>query len=394
MIRKIKNLTHLAESKLANVLQGYPSRNLKIIGVTGTDGKTTTATLIHHIIIESGKNASLVTSLGAKIGDKTYDTGFHTTTPSSFSLQKYIKKALNAGSESIVLEVTSHALDQNRVGGIIYEIGVLTNITHEHLDYHRTYENYVKTKSKLLKRSKISIINMDDQSFEHVLKEILGKKVLTYSRKNKKADFNLDNINIDLQKVDDINKHNFLAAIACAKIIGIKDEIIKGAIKSFVLPEGRQEVLYNKKFKVVLDFAHTPNSFEKVLPGIKKTTSGRLIHVFGVAGERDATKRPLMGQASAKYADIIILTAEDPRSERIEDINEQIKLGIKKYKGELLEIPDRQEAINKAVRIAQKGDVVIITGKGHEKSMNLGNGEIPWSEHAAVEKALELVNRE
>jgi len=380
VIRKLKNLAHLVQAELARNIHGNSAGRIFTIGVTGTDGKTTTASLIFYILKTSGKKVAMITSLGAQIGDEAFDTGFHTTTPSSFSIQRYIKKAIDRGCEFLVLEVTSHALDQNRVYGIDFKIGIITNVSREHLDYHGSYENYLKAKSKLLRRAQIPILNEDDESFRPLKSILSGRNILTYSQSNKNG--------FKLPKLARFNISNFLAAIAVAKAIGIDKKNIEKAITTFKMPEGRQEVVYDKQFRVIIDFAHTPNAFGNVLPEVKKTTRGRLIHVFGAAGQRDKSKRPFMGKISAEYSDVLILTAEDPRSEKIEDINAQIKLGIKNFKGELFEFNDRQEAINTAVRIAQKGDVVIATGKGHEKSMNLGRGEESWSDHAAVKHAL------
>ncbi|MBI4091819.1 MAG: UDP-N-acetylmuramoyl-L-alanyl-D-glutamate--2,6-diaminopimelate ligase [Candidatus Levybacteria bacterium] len=386
MIRKLKNTAHAWQSNLASFFYGSPAKKIFTIGVTGTDGKTTTASLIFHILKTSGKKAAMITSVGAQIRDEVFDTGFHTTTPSSFSIQRYVKKAIDRGCEFLVLEVTSHALDQNRVHGMDFKIGVITNVSHEHLDYHGSYENYLKAKSKLLRRAQIPILNEDDESFRSLESILSDRNILTYSQNDKNS--------FKLPKLTRFNISNFLAAIAVAKVIGIDKKVIEKAITTFKMPEGRQEVVYDKQFRVIIDFAHTPNAFGNLLPEVKKATRGRLIHVFGAAGQRDKSKRPFMGEISAEYADVIILTAEDPRSEKIEDINAQIKLGIKNFKGELLEFNHRQEAINTAVRIAQKGDVVIATGKGHEKSMNLGRGEVPWSDHEAVKQAVKLVNSE
>ncbi|KKQ96045.1 MAG: hypothetical protein A3C27_02775 [Candidatus Levybacteria bacterium RIFCSPHIGHO2_02_FULL_39_36] len=406
MLRKIKNFIHAWKADMAHLFYGRSARKLFVIGVTGTDGKTTTASLIYHILNSSGEKVSMITTLGAKIGESTYDTGFHTTTPSSFTLQKFIKKAADYRSRYLVLELTSHALDQDRAKGVNFKIGVLTNITHEHLDYHKTYGRYVQAKTKLLKLSETSIINLDDESYNLVSKELKGRKVLTYSIDKKTADFNTHNVKINLPEPYDFNTQNFLAAIAAAKTMGIDDRSIQRAISTFVLPEGRLDVVYDNEFKAIVDFAHTPNSINKVLPVIKKDTKGRLIHVFGSAGERDRSKRSLMGEASSRSADIIILAAEDPRSEKIENINSQIRQGIRSGfsfaesdlyqdldgKKICFEIPDRQKAIGFAVNIAKKGDAIVVTGKGHEKSMNLGHGEIPWSDHEAIAAAIKKKN--
>ncbi|HVZ67235.1 MAG TPA: UDP-N-acetylmuramoyl-L-alanyl-D-glutamate--2,6-diaminopimelate ligase [Patescibacteria group bacterium] len=402
MLRKIKNFAHAIEAETASLIYAKGRRKIATIGVTGTDGKTTTSSLIFHILRTAGYNPAMVTTVAAQIGDKTYDTGLHTTTPSPFALQKYIAKARNANADYLVLEVTSHALDQNRTQGIEFKIGVLTNITHEHLDYHGTYENYVKVKSKLFRRADVSILNLDDDSYKLITKNIGSKKILTYSIKNKRADFNPKSVGVDFPDEFNFNYENFMAAISVAEVLGINREKVKEALATFKFPKGRQEIIYDKEFRAIVDFAHTPNSFARVLPVLKKSTKKRLIHIFGSAGQRDMSKRPLMGTKSSESADIIVLTAEDPRNEKIEDINAQIKLGIADFKNAdfngvdkvldkkvLFEIPDRQKAIDFAIKIAEPGDTVVVTGKGHEQSMNLGHGETPWSDHLAIQKAIE-----
>jgi len=401
MIRTLKNTYHLGKAALALSFNRHPSKDLIVIGVTGTDGKTTTASLIYHILQNAGAKVALITTLGAKIGDKTFDTGFHTTTPSPFALQKYMRKAKEENCKYLVLEVTSHALSQNRVFGVPFSIGVITNITHEHLDYHKTYEEYVKAKTKLLNNSKVLILNLDDDSFKfisHFLKKS-DKPLITYSIKNSLADITSQMFDFTSNLLGDFNTMNILAGIAVAKSLGLEDVAIKKAIESFEAPLGRQEVVFNKEFKVIIDFAHTPNSFSQVLPQIKKQTKERLIHVFGSAGKRDILKRKLMGQQSSRFADVIILAPEDPRGEDVSKINEQIAQGFdKKFslanlentKKELIffSVPDRKEAIDLAINMAKAGDTVVVTGKGHELSINYGKGEFPWSEHQVVQEAL------
>ncbi|MBI2613628.1 MAG: UDP-N-acetylmuramoyl-L-alanyl-D-glutamate--2,6-diaminopimelate ligase [Candidatus Levybacteria bacterium] len=399
MWQDIKNIYHLGIAVLANIFYGFSSQKIKVIGVTGTDGKTTTASLIYHILNTAGFKTSMVTSVGAVISGKKYDVGFHVTTPSSFAIQKFFKKALDTGSKFLVLETTSHALDQFRVFGISYEVGVLTNVTHEHLDYHKTYENYVKTKAKLLEMSKIAIVNRDDSSYKLIFNfKFLISKLVTYGM-GKNSNINPKTFPFETSMIGEFNVYNSLAAIAVCMQLGIKNEDIRKGIESFVMPLGREDIIFKKDFTVMIDFAHTPNAFEQILKSIKPEVKGRLIHVFGSAGARDATKRPLMGKMSSKYADIIVLTAEDPRSEKIEKINSEIKSGIphfakaswgKQNSVQLVEIPDRKEAIKTAIDMAKKGDFVIITGKSHEKSMNYGHGEVAWDEYKAVKAALEL----
>lgn len=401
MWRKAKNKYHLSRSIFSNIWYGFPSKNLKVIGVTGTDGKTTTTNIIYHILETAGLNPSMVSSVGAVIDGKQYDLELHRTTPAAWGIQRFIKMAMDANSKYLVLEITSHALDQNRAWGINFEIGVLTNVTLEHLDYHKTYENYVNTKAKLLKNSKKSIINKDDQSYK-ILKNFNFSNLLTYGF-GKDSDVNLVNIGFDIKIPGDFNKYNALAAIAVCKSLGISDEILKKGIQSFELPIGRMEEIYKGNFRIMIDFAHTPNSFEKLLSAVRDDAKGRIIHVFGSAGKRDIEKRSLMGQASSKYSDVIVLTAEDPRGENVVKINSDIEHGISSgfrfadyldYKDNAnnqkiyFKINDRTEAIKFAIGIAKKGDLVVCTGKSHEKSMNYGKEEVPWDEFAAAREAL------
>lgn len=394
MWQSLKNIYHLVMAVLANIFYGFPSNKLTVIGVTGTDGKTTTVNLIYHILKEAGKNVSMISSVGASIDGEQYDIGLHVTTPSSWQLQRFLRRAarierfVRQRQPYLVLEVTSHALDQYRVWGIDFAVGVLTNVTREHLDYHKNYENYVATKAKLLNMAKIAIINRDDESYKTIVNSkwlIANSNLITYGLANN-SDVNPKSSTFKTKLVGEFNKYNILAAVAVCRALGIPDQTIKKAVISFELPVGRMEVVHDDEFMVMIDFAHTPNALIQILKTVRPEVKGRLIHVFGSAGERDRQKRPEMGTISAKYADVIILTAEDPRSENLDKIISEIETGIKKL--EPLKIPDRQEAINTAVSMARKGDLVLITGKGHEKSMNLGKGEVFWSEHEAVRKAI------
>lgn len=407
MWQSVKNIYHLIQAVGANVAFGFPSRGMKVIGVTGTDGKTTTATLIYHVLSQAGYKVSLISSVGAIINNKTSDIGFHVTTPGRFDLQSYMKKSKKAGVQFVVLEITSHALDQHRAYGIPISIGVLTNVSNEHLDYHKTYKKYVAAKAKLLKKAKIAIINKDDKSYLPMMKHLRKKQIVTYGFKND-SKVNPHVFPFTTKLIGKFNQYNSLAAVAALQYTGISDELIKKGLASFKPPVGRQEIVYNKDFMVINDFAHTPNSFAFILPEIKKLTKNKLIHVFGSAGKRDAYKRPEMGKISSEYADIIVLTAEDPRNETIEKINKEILDGVKNTKFEIIhakqfqiagfklqnnkryiiEIENRKEAIDFAISIAQKGDVVLLTGKGHEKSINYGKSEEAWDESEKARDAL------
>lgn len=394
-MQTLKNIFHLFEALVADVWFGSPSRKIKVIGVTGTDGKTTTTHAIYHILKESGKKVSMVSSVYANIGGDIQDTGFHTTTPRAFTVFGFLKKAINAGSEYFVLETTSHALAQNRVWGIFYEVGVLTNITQEHSMEHKNFDEYVRIKTRLLLRSQTPIINYDAAVFGTV-KKILStnhKPFTTYSLTNPHADYTWDT-HIKTPITETFNKENILAAMACCVSLGVSRDKVIRAISSFTLPKGRMDIVYNKNFMVVIDFAHTPNAIHNVLQEIRRNylkSDGKIIHVFGSASERDDVKRPLMGKASAEFADHIILTEEDYRNEDVNKICKEIASGIGSSKPYEVE-PDRGVAIEKAIKMAKKHDIVVCTGKSHETSLARNGTEHAWDEYKAVEQAVGLVD--
>lgn len=382
----INNFYHLPKAIFANIIYGFPTRKLKIIGVTGTDGKTTTTNMIYRILKAAGEKVSMVSTVNALIAGKPYDTGFHVTSPDPFMVQEFAKQALNNGDEYLVLEVTSHALDQYRFWGIKFDVGVITNITHEHLDYHNTYQNYFNTKVKLIKDVDSAVVNQS-------LKQKLARKVITFGLD--KGDFNQKQIKLELQIPGDYNIENALAALAVAFVLGVDKRTAQKALESFTGITGRMEEIKNSKgLKIIVDFAHTPNALTQALKTLRMRTKGKLIVVFGSAGKRDVEKRGLMGAVAGDLADFAVVTAEDPRGE-IETINEQIIAGAKKT-GKVLDknifaIKDRAEAIAFAVnKLAKKGDVIGIFGKGHEASMNLdGKKEIPWSDKDVVKRVLD-----
>ena len=351
---------HLPQAILANIIYGFPGRKLIVIAITGTSGKTTTAHLIYHLLKQSGFKAELISTVSAP--------GLHVTNPDPFILQKMLKKLVAKGCQYLVLEVTSHGLDQNRNWGIPFTYGVLTNITHEHLDYHKSFANYQKAKLKLIRLAKIAVLNRSDPSFT-LAKKVSRGRVLEFG--------------------GEFDKANQAAASAVAQDLGISLKKINSALKQFPGIPGRMEVVQTKPFKIVIDFAHKPDALEKALQFLRPKTRGQLISVFGCAGLRDTQKRPMMGEISSSLADITVLTSEDPRTEDVNEIINQIKSGITSHH-QVYSQPDRQQAIDLAVKLAQPGDTVALFGKAHEKSMCFGKIEYPWSEYKAVKKALKL----
>ena len=409
MVRKLKNLCHLLVAVVAVIFYRYPAKDLRVIAVTGTDGKTTTVHLIYDILQQAGKKSAMISSVAAHIGKQTIDTGFHVTTPSAWALQKLLRRIKDKGCEYVVLEATSHGLDQHRVFGANFLVGVLTNVTHEHLDYHGTYKNYLEAKAKLFEGVKVAVLNRDDESYAFLKSKVKSQKskVITYSLKHK-ADLTKEICPCESGLRGEYNYYNALAAIGAARAVGIDDQDINEAIVDFDGVAGRMEdVGGNQDFKVIVDFAHTPNALEKLLETLKgEVRKGRVVVVFGCAGLRDTQKRPLMGEVAARLADIAVLTAEDPRTENMNEIIDQIAVGSLKGGAKELDpllykdldssghiffrVPDRKRAINFAIRrLARRNDVVVICGKGHEKSMCYGTIEYPWSDHKTAKEALE-----
>ncbi|PIV01277.1 UDP-N-acetylmuramoyl-L-alanyl-D-glutamate--2,6-diaminopimelate ligase [Candidatus Shapirobacteria bacterium CG03_land_8_20_14_0_80_39_12] len=387
--KAVNYLKHLPLALSALLFYRFPSRRLKVIGVTGTDGKTTTVSLIYEILKEAGLAVAMVSTVSAKIGREEIDTGFHVTAPDPWLLQKLLRRMADSGVKYVVLEATSHGLDQFRFLGINFEIGVLTNITREHLDYHKTLESYRQAKLKLLKRAKIAVLNKDDSSFE-LIRSKLGNEIITYSLKNE-ADFTPKKFVFRTQLLGEYNQANCLAAIATASKLGVNEAVIKKAVAAFPGVKGRmEEIKAGQIFKVVVDFAHTPNGLKQALTALKEQLlkGSRLITVFGAAGLRDRGKRLMMGAVAGRIADLVILTAEDPRTEKAGEICEEIAAGCRRAGAEPKIIPDREMAIRYALKEAKKDDIVVICGKGHEQSMCFGATEYPWSDQETVKKIL------
>ncbi|MBI2029542.1 UDP-N-acetylmuramyl-tripeptide synthetase [Candidatus Gottesmanbacteria bacterium] len=398
----IKALYHYIVAVIAVLVYGYPAKDLTVIAVTGTSGKTTTSHLIYSILKKSGRKAALISSVEAIIGGKVSDTGFHVTTPSPFALQKFLKTAVSKGDKYVVVEASSHGIAQYRMLGTNVKIAVLTNIAHEHLDWHGTFEAYSQAKLSLIQKAQVSVVNKDDESYKLV--EKLGNKkavILTYSLKDPDADFIPENTVSEVTLPGEYNRQNAIAASSVCQLLGVELEDIKKAFNSFNGVQGRFEEIKNKRgFRIIIDFAHKPNAFEALLSTLKKNADvsvgtptqrrrGRLIIMFGSAGERDKGKRSMMGKIAAKYADICVLTAEDPRSEDVNRIINEISQGTKGSEAQVIRIADRALAINTVInKLAKKGDIVAFLGKGHEKSMCFGSKEYPWSEHEQINKAL------
>ncbi len=399
--------------------EDLPGRRMTLIGVTGTDGKTTTVTLLHAILEAAGLNAGMVSTVSARIGDEEIDTGLHTTTPDPPDLQRYLARMVGIGATHAVLEVTSHGLAQHRVAGCDFDVAIVTNITHEHLDFHGTLEAYRQAKAQLfwnLSRSfrkpgvpKIAVLNRDDSSYD-LLRPIPADRYVVYGL-SPGVDVTATGVvygpdatrftlrtpdgaaEITTALVGAYNVSNVLAAAAAAWALGIPLEASAAGLARVRGVPGRMERIdEGQDFLAIVDFAHTPNALAQALRTARGMTSGRVIVVFGCAGLRDRQKRTLMGRIAGELADVVVLTAEDPRTEDLDAILATSVMAAgeagKREGLDLFRVPDRGEAILRACQMARAGDVVLVCGKGHEQSMCFGTVEYPWDDREAVRRAL------
>jgi UDP-N-acetylmuramoyl-L-alanyl-D-glutamate--2,6-diaminopimelate ligase len=404
--QSLRNIYHLFQAILANLWFGFPSKNMKVIGVTGTNGKTTVCQMITAILEEAGYKVAMASTINFKIGKVTWVNKTKFTTLSSWKIQQFIKNALKEQCQYLVLETSSHALDQNRVWGVQYRTAVITNITREHLDYHRTMDNYRQAKLGLFKRAEVAVINLDMEKPEDFL-ELNYEKTLTYSLNNNKADVLAQNIETGLSfssftiqnekfichLLGKYNVENALAAIATGIAENIKIPAIKSALEKIKEVPGRLEFIANNKgFNIIIDYAVTPDSLSKLYTLIKQinTKKTKIIAVFGACGERDRGKRPIMGEIVSHYADHIILTNEDPYGENPEKIIDEIQTGIKNknLNQNFWKILDRREAIKKALLLVKPGDYIVVTGKGAEETMALGRKRVPWNDRKVIQELL------
>ncbi len=418
--------SRLAMAHIAAAFWGHPARKLLMIGVTGTDGKTTTSTLIYNILRWAGLQTGMISTVNAIIGDQEIDTGFHVTTPDSLDVQHYLALMVDAGITHVVLETTSHGLAQQRVAACDFDLAVVTNITHEHLDFHGSYEEYRKAKGLLFSGLKdtpqkafatpgCAVLNRDDSSFRY-LEKISPVDQISYGR-HKQADLRAMRVKEKVQGLEFMvkgmtleakdysfpvkteliggyNVSNCLAAIgACVGALGVEPEIARLTLASIKSVPGRMEAIdLGQDFQAIVDFAHTPNALKNVLHSARNLTRGRVIAIFGSAGLRDRAKRRMMAETSAELADLTILTAEDPRTESLDGILEAMAEGMVARGGNegvtFWRVPDRGDALRFAVRLARPGDLVIACGKGHEQSMCFGDVEYPWDDRVALRAAL------
>jgi UDP-N-acetylmuramoyl-L-alanyl-D-glutamate--2,6-diaminopimelate ligase len=404
--QSVKNWYHLAQAVAANVWYGFPGRKLKVIGVTGTDGKTTTTQFVGRILEEAGHKVAVASTINFRVGGEERVNRTKFTTLSSFGTQRFLREALDAKCDYAVLETGSHALDQHRVWGVDYLAAVITNVTREHLDYHKTMERYRRAKRRLFDRARIAVVNLDMERPEEFLEGKYEKKI-TYGRSGaaqvlaQKVALSLDGSTFEvdgqafrLHVPGAFNVENALAAIAVGLSQGVPFPVMSRALEKVRGVPGRMEKVPNGRgIEILIDYAVTPHALEKLyglVSEMKPTSGSRVIAVFGACGERDRGKRPIMGEIVSSYADIVILTNEDPYHEDPERIVREIRQGIrgKAPKADLWTIMDRRKAIRKALRLALPGDVVVVSGKGAEETMAVGDRRIPWNDRKVIEEIL------
>jgi len=417
-------LFHKIQAVVACLLYRFPGRKIKVVGVTGTNGKTTTCYLIASILEEAGYKIGLATTIEFRIKNKRWINDTKMTTLSPMVLQRLLRQMVRAGCDYAIIETTSHAIVQHRVWGIPYDAAVFTNLTHDHLDYHKNFDKYKRAKGQLFQRLstsyrkpdtlKVSIVNRDDPNFSYfydfeadirlsygIVGGDLSAQNIFYNTRG--ADFILTTpkgkILVKLNLPGRFNIQNALAAAAFCLSQGVPLQTIKSGLEKVQGVAGRMEKIdEGQNFTVLIDYAHTPDAIQKIYDTLIPIKKGRLIHVFGACGDRDRTKRPIMGALAGRYADVVILTNEDPYTEDPQRIIQEIARGVpqgrekdqesKKEGFNFWKILDREEAIKKALSIAKKDDLVLITGKGAEQAIVVGDKKIPWDDRAVTRRLL------
>lgn len=396
--------TRSAYAHMCAAFYDHPERKIRIIGVTGTNGKTTSCFILKSILEGMGHKTGLIGTVKNIVGDKEYPAVL--TTPDCYELFGLFDEMVKAECEYCVMEVSSQAIDQHRVDGIHFEAAIFTNLTQDHLDYHGTFENYKAAKRKLFENSSLAVVNIDDESASFMTEGIDCRKV-TFSVNNDKCDYSAKNIRISSSGVKyelvsnsnigrvkfavpgNFSVYNSMGAAVCLIEMGLDFKAVLDALALCVGVPGRMEVVpADVPYTILIDYAHTPDGLENVLKCVREITEGKVICVFGCGGDRDKTKRPIMGEIAARLSDVAVVTSDNPRSEDPEAIIEDIKVGIGRGGAKLIVDSDRKEAIKKALKIAGAGDIVVLAGKGQETYQILASGKIHFDEREVVAQIL------
>ena len=387
-------------ARLCSEFFSHRHKNLKIIAVTGTNGKTTTANMLYTILTMSGKKCGLIGTFKSNICGKETDSTL--TTPDPFEIHRMLSDLYEWGAEYCVMEASSQGIAESRLYGLDFHICVLTNISRDHLDYHGSMENYLSAKKQIFKNCNKAVINIDDENKEEFIRETQGK-VITYSLQKNEADYVAKSIKqseegsdyavvadyqihrIKLNIPGDFNIMNSLAAIAAARECNVSLEFCAYALKNFSGVKGRMEIVdIPAEYKVIIDYAHTPDALKKVLLSLNSFPHSRIITVFGCGGERDSEKRPIMGDIASQLSDILVVTSDNPRGEEPMKIIDEILSGIEKNKKNVYIHENRRKAIEYALKIAGKNDIILLAGKGHEIYQTIGDDIIPMDEREIV----------
>lgn len=381
-----------------------PAEKLKLIGLTGTNGKTTTTFLIKQILENVGKKVGLIGTVQNMIGDEAYPAKY--TTPDPYELQKLFSQMVEAGCEYCVMEVSSQALAQGRVNGVRFAVGAFTNLTQDHLDYHKTWENYFNAKRLLFENCDIAVTNADDENGLKIIEGLNFDKAVTYAVNRNDATYVAKNVTfksngVEYELVGDkigrcscpipgrFSVYNSLCAASCALALGISFEQVLMAISKSKGVKGRIEVVpCDRDFTIIIDYAHSPDGLENIISSLKEIAKGRVVTLFGCGGDRDKTKRPKMGKIAAELSDYCIVTSDNPRSENPSAIIQDILEGMKGVKTPYTVVENRKEAIAYAIEHAKKDDIILLAGKGHETYQILPTGTIHFDEREAVAEIL------
>lgn len=372
-IRIVQNSRKEA-ARLAAEYYNNPTKSLKLIGITGTNGKTTTTYMVKHILESIGKKVGLIGTNQNMIGQEVLHT--ERTTPESIELQELFAKMRDEGCEYVVMEVSSHALSLDRVASSQFEVAAFTNLTQDHLDFHKDMQDYFEAKCLLFPMAKKAVINEDDEWG----KKIVGDN-LSFVNKEMVRDSLAENHKI----VGEFNLSNAAVAYGICKALGMDESAVKKGLEAFQGVKGRMEVVYNKDFQVIIDYAHTPDGLENILKSANEFKKGRLVALFGCGGDRDPIKRPIMGGIAEKFADFCIVTSDNPRTENPGKIIEYILQGMNDESKRIV-IENRLEAIKWGFNNAKKGDVLILAGKGHEDYQIIGKEKFHFDEHEIIEE--------
>jgi UDP-N-acetylmuramoyl-L-alanyl-D-glutamate--2,6-diaminopimelate ligase len=404
----VKN-SHYALGLMACNFYEHPSKELKLVGVTGTNGKTTVATLLYKLFRAMNQHVGLISTVENRIDERVLESTH--TTPDAVSLNRLLADMRDAGCDYVFMEVSSHAADQDRIAGLDFDGAVFTNITHDHLDYHGTFQNYIYAKKKFfdqLPAHAFALVNSDDKRAMVMLQNTNAKKY-SFSLKSM-SDFKakilensmdgllleIDGKELHSRLVGDFNAYNLLAVYGTALLLGEEKEELLKYVSNLTAAEGRFDYVRNNTTEIsgIVDYAHTPDALEKVLLTLQKLReNGRVITVVGCGGDRDKTKRPLMAKIACNYSEMALFTSDNPRTESAEVILAEMESGIPaNAKSKVLIIPDRRQAIKAACRLAQRGDIVLVAGKGHEKYQEINGVKNPFDDKEELLQALEIRN--